>query len=913
MALHHPVAALLSLVGLLISPVTGAAPVFSGAETAKVASGVADAAMVPGYTVAPGADGDTIDYTVAGAFTVVGAGLVTTNDAVTAAGTYELTATDGTNPTVKTINYDVFTDAADPAISGDLTAKVAKDAASGTTVTTSYTVTDTDTTNGDGFTYELAANTEFEIGLFDGVLKTKATLGDGPYSLALTVKDSKRTNPATANIAVTVKQLPVFGGTGNTAKVAAGHAGAAMIPAYTITDPDDGDTLTYSTQTASFTIDSATGLVTSDASLSSGGTYDLTASDGTATKTQAITFTTFVDANNPTITGDMTAKVANDAPVGTTVTTSYTAADTDADDKLWYELAANSEFEIGLFDGVLKTKAAMGAGPYNLQLTVKDSKRSSATGTIVVSVNHKHVFGGTANTAPVFGGTANTAKVAAGTPNAAMIPAYTVTDAETGDTLVFSTQTANMAVVGATGLVTTDNALNADDTGTYALAVTDGTATVTETITYTVFTNNADPVIGGTLTATVAKSATVGTTVTTSFTVTDADTDNGDGFTYELAANSEFEIGLWDGVLKTKAAMGVGPYNLALTVKDSKRTAATETIVDAGVYLPCCFTEVSAGRTSVPVPHINIPQNGRKCVLNVGVLYAQKKVPNSRIPVNQSSCPHLISQNKNVLSHNFYRALKLELKADTPEDLSNWLHSVGQRQVKKKVTTGNPRRLSIFLGDVTKGEATYDRWRYEIRSLQHEKYRTGDIIEAIRRSKFDSVYGMVVIKETILLKFYGARQGENEDITSWSCRLEDILDRALERGLVTAGETIDMLRSMFWTGLLSDLKDISGHKYDSVKEFDKLRIELRMIEQEEEQGKKSKQIVTESLTDKAGNVPHQMKELIGMMESVSSKVSNMSEQLTELSGIVHHQQQESSNTGGRYHPNSRGQSTYQKR
>ncbi|KAL5008115.1 hypothetical protein ScPMuIL_013696 [Solemya velum] len=541
MAPHQLLAALLSLAGLLISPVTGAAPTIGTPYTAKVASGVADAAMVPGYGVTPADPADTITYSVAGAFQVSAAGLVTTDNAVTVDGSYDLTATVG--------------------------AKVAKDAASGTTVTTSYTVTDADTDNGDGFTYELAVNTEFEIGVLDGVLKTQATLGDGPYSLALTVKDSKRTNPATATIVVTVKQLPVFAGTGNTAKVAAGHAGAAMIPAYTVTDPDAGDTLTYSTPTASFTVDSATGLVTSDASLSSGGTYDLTASDGTATKTQAITFTTFVDANNPTITGDMTAKVANDAPVGTTVTTSYTAADTDVGDGLTYELAANSEFEIGLFDGVLKTKATMGAGPYNLQLTVKDSKRSSATGTIVVSVNHK----------PVFGGTANTAKVAADTQDAAMIPAYTVTDADTGDTLVFSTQTANMAVVGATGLVTTDNALNAG--GNYDLAVTDGTATVTETITYTVFTNNADPVIGGTLTATVAKSATVGTTVTTSFTVTDADTANGDGFTYELAANSEFEIGLWDGVLKTKAAMGVGPYNLALTVKDSKRTAATETIV----------------------------------------------------------------------------------------------------------------------------------------------------------------------------------------------------------------------------------------------------------------------------------------------------------------------------------------------
>lgn len=41
-----------------------------------------------------------------------------------------------------------------------------------------------------------------------------------------------------------------------------------------------------------------------------------------------------------------------------------------------------------------------------------------------------------------------------------------------------------------------------------------------------------------------------------------------------------------------------------------------------------------------------------------------------------------------------------------------------------------------------------------------------------------------------------------------------------------------MLRNMFWTGLKQSLKDISGHKYDTIGDFDKLRTAIRIIENE---------------------------------------------------------------------------------
>ncbi len=56
-----------------------------------------------------------------------------------------------------------------------------------------------------------------------------------------------------------------------------------------------------------------------------------------------------------------------------------------------------------------------------------------------------------------------------------------------------------------------------------------------------------------------------------------------------------------------------------------------------------------------------------------------------------------------------------------------------------------------------------------------------------------------------------------------------------------ADKTNDMLRSMLWTGMRQELKDVSGYKFDSIKDFDKLRVEMRKLEQEHAKGKQTKQ------------------------------------------------------------------------
>lgn len=90
--------------------------------------------------------------------------------------------------------------------------------------------------------------------------------------------------------------------------------------------------------------------------------------------------------------------------------------------------------------------------------------------------------------------------------------------------------------------------------------------------------------------------------------------------------------------------------------------------------------------------------------------------------------------------------------------------------------------------------------------------------------KFDSIYGTVLGTENILAEFYSGKQKDTEECATWSIRLEDLKNRAITKGKVSAIEAKEMLRTMFYKGLRQDLRDISGHLFYTVLDFDQLRI-----------------------------------------------------------------------------------------
>lgn len=220
-------------------------------------------------------------------------------------------------------------------------------------------------------------------------------------------------------------------------------------------------------------------------------------------------------------------------------------------------------------------------------------------------------------------------------------------------------------------------------------------------------------------------------------------------------------------------------------------------------------------------------------------------------------------------------------------------------------------RLATFSGEepTPKGEVSYLVWQYEIKCLMREKsHSQNTILHAVRRSlkgiagrtllslgenvtlsqileKLDGIYGVVYSGEAIMQQFYTESQQANESAAVWACRIEDLLQRAVEKGHVTLSAKNDMLRNKFWTGLKDDrLKNASRHKYDSIKDFGELLKEVRKIEQELSGAEKLKKNVqhqpvtveNNAVTDKLNEIVASIEKLVKRVDLMEKKVDRNS-------------------------------------
>lgn len=171
-------------------------------------------------------------------------------------------------------------------------------------------------------------------------------------------------------------------------------------------------------------------------------------------------------------------------------------------------------------------------------------------------------------------------------------------------------------------------------------------------------------------------------------------------------------------------------------------------------------------------------------------------------------------------------------------------------------------KLSIFSGDPSRSDVSYDVWKYEVECLINEEYSEKVIFQAIRRSlkgqasksamrlgpdaaldeileKMESIHGTVEREESLITNFYSALQKGDDNTTAWGCRIEDLLSKAVSIGKIHHDDVDEMLKYKFWTGLRQDLKDTTGYLYDKCTTFDKLRKEIRLVELEHPVNKKS--------------------------------------------------------------------------
>ena len=255
------------------------------------------------------------------------------------------------------------------------------------------------------------------------------------------------------------------------------------------------------------------------------------------------------------------------------------------------------------------------------------------------------------------------------------------------------------------------------------------------------------------------------------------------------------------------------------------------------------------------------------------------------------------------------KSMKVKPKADTPQEFLKWMtkgkstevktehHDVDTKTESRSVSNISFPKIPFFSGS-SQTDTTYDVWRYEVECLLSESYKSEVIHHAIRRSlrgeasrvimhlgpgasikaiieKLDSIYGSVDEREDILAEFYSAHQKEDEECARWSCRLEDIISKAQQKGLVGHGESEEMLRTMFFKGLRPTLKDICGHFYDKCRTFDDLRSAVRKVELEHQPPSKEKKLATAKSATPTDSSVKRFDSLEAQIQQLTSEVKDM--------------------------------------
>ncbi len=399
--------------------------------------------------------------------------------------------------------------------------------------------------------------------------------------------------------AAPANSAPDFAASSATRAVAENSAAGTKVGSpITATDPDDGDTLTYSlsgTDAASFAIDASTGQITTKTSVDydyeTKSSYSLTvgASDGNGGTASIAVTVNLTDVNEAPVFGEGTAdetgaitttrQVAENSPAGTNVGLPIDVADPDAGDTLTYLLTGTDAASFGI---VLQGQIATISGvtydyettpSYEIVVAVTDS--GGLLNAIGVTVSLTDVAEGDTdqaktepiNQVPSFDANIDTTlEVAENSGGGVNVGApITATDPDEGDTLTYSLSgddAASFSIGSGTGQITTKTGVTYDyeikQSYSVTVDVSDGNGGETSTPVAVSLTDvNEAPVFteGASATREVAEDSVAGTNVGAAVTATDP--DSGDTLAYSLSGTdaASFEIGSSTGQITTRTGV----------------------------------------------------------------------------------------------------------------------------------------------------------------------------------------------------------------------------------------------------------------------------------------------------------------------------------------------------------------------
>ena len=401
-----------------------------------------------------------------------------------------------------------------PAFAGDATTRtVEENTEAGRNIGDPVSATDSES---DPLTYSLSGTdaASFDVVQASGQLLTKAPLdyesAKRSYTVIVTATDpSGESDTITVTIEVTDEnEAPVVT---VTAPVRYPENSAGLVAVYTASDPDSGDTITWSLSgydSDVFTITNGVLAFKAPPDYENPGDADdnnayqiiVEASDGAITDSLAVAIIVIDVNETPTFgAGPHTRTITENTTPGQSIGDPVAATDDDNGDSLTYTLGGTdaASFDIDPETGQLKTKAQLdheAKGSYTVIVTAIDSTGVTASATVTITVTN-------VNEPPYFGVDAANRTVAENTaPGDPVGLPVSAEDDDAGDTLTYSLAGADSASFGidsGTGLIKVGTGTRLDfESGTKTTYEVTVTATdsshLSTTITVTIEVLNVD-------------------------------------------------------------------------------------------------------------------------------------------------------------------------------------------------------------------------------------------------------------------------------------------------------------------------------------------------------------------------------------------------------------------------------------
>ncbi|KAH3892297.1 hypothetical protein DPMN_016412 [Dreissena polymorpha] len=125
-------------------------------------------------------------------------------------------------------------------------------------------------------------------------------------------------------------------------------------------------------------------------------------------------------------------------------------------------------------------------------------------------------------------------------------------------------------------------------------------------------------------------------------------------------------------------------------------------------------------------------------------------------------------------------------------------------------------------------------------------------------------------------EYYKANQEKEEDISAWGIRLEELVQKAIDRGEIQTHRREQMLRTRFWKYLRNkELKNATRIFYESNIPFEELRKKMRREEQDISVSKETSQQINVHQIDDHTKLLNDLKEQIKTMEA---KLNSLTEE-----------------------------------